>query len=1170
MTDRCDPGAAPLDEVARQFQTIVTHVADGILIIDADGVVLFANPATEQLLGRSAAELIGSNLGQPIVVGESTEMTVMRKGGSLVTVELRTAEVTWEGVPAVLASLRDVSDRIQAQTRIEHLNSVLRAIRNVNQLIVHEKDPARLVQQACELLIETRGYIGARIAVGDGRAPPENFAYAGWGERFEPLAASLRDGQWPPCWRDCVASEDVIAIRDPKVACEGCPLSGAYQDRTALVVALRHGGKVLGHLGVSIPGAFGENKEEMSLLAEVAADVALALHTIESDRLQRESEARFKVVTESSPDAIFLTDRTGHYIYVNRAASELLGYSIDELTRMSIADLAPKEKVQDDLQTFQELLAKGKLLAEIELVRRDGTVIPVDINAVLLPNGKVYGSCRDLTARKQAEEALRSSEARLKLAQQVAHIGHWELDAYDGTPVWSEEIFRIFGLDPEAGEPSFASHNTLVDPEDWPLLDEAVRAGFENGEPFDLVIRIQRPGQRPGWMQAIGTATRDDQGKVVSMFGTAQDISEHMQAEGQLKILSRFPAENPFPVLRITAEGILLYANPSADPLLQAWGGCEPDQSVPPDWVKRVADVYATGEKKSFEVACSDRKYEFSLCPIPRASYVNAYGHDITDREKARLDLLSSEARFRLVFDNTTDGILLIDAATRKLVLGNKALCNLLGYTLEELMELSVADIHPPEALPEIEQAFASLVEGTQNFGETVAVKRKDGSVLETDIGATSFKYHDRLVLVASFRDVTEKRNLQAQLAQADRLSSMGMLAAGVAHEINNPLSYILYNLESLTEDLPALLDVMHQFQTRLYSHLDPEILEDLVGDAGQKMNAVALDDIHTRFKDALEGTRRIHNIVRGLGTFSRVEQDRLVPVNLVHVIDVAINMAFNEIKYRARLVKDYSKVPTILASAGRLSQVFLNLIINATHAVPEGDVENNEIRIRTWTEADEVCAEVRDTGSGIAPELVGKLFDPFFTTKKIGAGSGLGLAISKNIVDGYGGTIQVSSEVGKGTSFVIRLPAKQQEEDDAVAETPSAATKTPSVRGRILIVDDEAGIRSAMARMLRGHETVQAANGAEAIAILEKDQAFDLLLCDMMMPDISGMDLHEWLTERQPQLAKQLIFITGGAFTPRARDYLSKVDNIRLEKPFDVTNFKKIVGELVQLAKKR
>ncbi len=588
-----------------------------------------------------------------------------------------------------------------------------------------------------------------------------------------------------------------------------------------------------------------------------------------------------------------------------------------------------------------------------------------------------------------------------------------------------------------------------------------MRAGFENGESFDLVFRILRPDQPSGWMRAIGSAMLDDAGKVVKMFGTAQDI---------------------------------------------------------------------------------------------------------TDGERARLELLASEERFRLVFDATTDGVLLVDAATRKLVLGNKALCELLGYTSDELTELTIADIHPPEAMREIEEAFARQAEGAHSLGEAVAVKRKDGAIFHADIGGASMMYDGHRVFVAGFRDVTEKRNLQAQLAQADRLSSMGMLAAGVAHEINNPLSYVLFNLETLAETLPDRFDAMRRLRARLDDLVDPAILEDVVGDSGEKLNAAAFDHVLARLKDALGGTDRIREIARSLGTFSRVEQDQLVPVNLEHVIDAALNMAYNEVKYRARLVRDLAGTPTVLANEGRLSQVFLNLIINATHAIAEGDVESNEIRVTTWAEGDEVCAEVRDTGSGIAPEHMDKIFEPFFTTKKVGVGSGLGLAISKSIVEGFHGTIQVSSEVGAGTRFTIRLPAGHEE--PAAPDTPPAATADSGIGGRILIIDDDPSIRFAMSEVLSDYETVLASSGAEAMKILEADQAFDLILCDMMMPDITGMDLHRWLAEGQPRLAEQVIFVTGGAFTPRARDYLSKLDNRIVEKPIGVAALRKIVGDHISRAK--
>ena len=547
---------------------------------------------------------------------------------------------------------------------------------------------------------------------------------------------------------------------------------------------------------------------------------------------------------------------------------------------------------------------------------------------------------------------------------------------------------------------------------------------------------------------------------------------------------------------------------------------------------------------------------------------IKTYGinQDITDRRQSEGKLRESEARYRTLFDTSTDGIVIAEIETRRLRYGNASICRMLGRDQAELRTLRVSDIHPEHALPEVIAIFAAQSRGESTFASELPCVRKDGELIYADISANTMTLDGRPCWVGFYRDVTERRHLRAQLAQADRLSTMGALAAGVAHEINNPLSYVIYNLESLSEELPRLLDAMRRCQAEASDRLGADAPNETVGAAAAMMNPTVLDRIQQQFQDAVGGTRRIQDISKSLGTFSRVERDEVVPVDLEHVIEAAIKMCFNELKYRARLVKNYARVPTVMASEGRLSQVFVNLLLNAAHSIDEGAVEGNEIRVRTWAEGDRVCAEVRDTGKGIAPEHMGRLFEPFFTTKEIGVGSGLGLSISKTIVEGYGGTITVSSEVARGTAFLVRLPVRARE----VASSPPVAvahTRDP-VRGRILIVDDEDGFRAAMSHMLCDHDVVEASTGERAREILASDQAFDLIVCDMMMPGVSGMDLHAWLSTQNPRLAGQVVFVTGGAFTPRAREYLSQVDNIRLEKPFDVAHFKRIVQDRVRISR--
>jgi len=542
---------------------------------------------------------------------------------------------------------------------------------------------------------------------------------------------------------------------------------------------------------------------------------------------------------------------------------------------------------------------------------------------------------------------------------------------------------------------------------------------------------------------------------------------------------------------------------------------------------------------------------------------------DITERKQAEMAVRQSEQKHRSIVDNIGIGISLISPDMKILELNRQMRKWFPDIVPDRRPICYKAFYNPPrDQVCDHCPTYKTLQDGKVHEA-TTTTPHPDGVKNYRIISSPILDPQGEITAaIEMVEDITEFRQMQTQVAQSDRLASMGMLAAGVAHEINNPLSYVLYNLESLTEDLPEVFDAMRGLQARLSDYYGLSTLQAAVGENLRKMNQSVLSDIRDRFSDALDGTRRIRDIVKGLGAFSRVEEDNLVSVSLIDVIEIAANMAFNEIKYRARLIKHYSKVPNVMASEGRLSQVFLNLFINAAHAIDEGDVENNSIEVRTWAEDDAVFVNVRDTGNGIAPEYLDKLFEPFFTTKKIGLGSGLGLAISKNIVESYKGSIQVRSELGKGTTFTIRLPAylEPSVSTDAVSVTPFDS----AVRGRILIVDDEEKIRDVVARMLRRYATVKATNGAEARRILQNDQNFDLILCDMMMSDVSGMDLHEWLAKDNPRLAQQFVFITGGAFTSRASAYLDTVDNIWIEKPFDATNFRTLVAELIRNSKEK
>ncbi|NVJ22090.1 response regulator, partial [Myxococcus sp. AM011] len=552
--------------------------------------------------------------------------------------------------------------------------------------------------------------------------------------------------------------------------------------------------------------------------------------------------------------------------------------------------------------------------------------------------------------------------------------------------------------------------------------------------------------------------------------------------------------------------------------------------------------------------------------------------------------------------------------------------------------------------------------------------------------------------------NVRTLRQTQAQLVQAGRMAAVGQLAAGVGHEINNPLAYIVSNLEHASEESDALAKEL-----------------------GEARNAgTRLREVGQALREALHGANRVRRIVRDLKTFSRPDDEKQGPVELGAVLDSAVKIAMGELRPRAKVVRDYGDVTWVEGNEARLAQVFLNLLINAAQALPEGRAEENEVRLVTRGGPDGwVMAEVRDTGSGISPESLGRIFDPFYTTKPVGVGTGLGLSLCHAYVTAMGGTISVESELGKGSVFRVALrrardaavtaeararardaltdsspglrhvterdsspsgfptisdsrpmserdtsplgyptvhvrPAAERPaspisaptrwepppEGRLVTERPAASigaqpsgaalplltaastarapgppsssetpgpearaprvdssalesvarrsepvgdagvppgtsavvtdaprveSPPPPVRGRVLVVDDDALVSGAIRRTLARENDVDVVVSArQALERLNGPEPlrYDVVLCDLMMPEMTGMDLYEALVRTAPDVAERMVFITGGAFTPTARNFLERVENPRVEKPFDPEALRGVVRAEVARAR--
>ncbi len=612
-------------------------------------------------------------------------------------------------------------------------------------------------------------------------------------------------------------------------------------------------------------------------------------------------------------------------------------------------------------------------------------------------------------------------------------------------------------------------------------------------------------------VRGFGVFSIDREGKIAEVNGAAEEILAARAAE----LVGRSPDE--FCRLSLNDVRLPIDRNPSVI-------------------VRRTGAPHDAGVLKVTRLDDSHRWVRVEAVPLLNAAGVVEHvlvmltdvtsahdGEDALRLERQRVARAGD--RFRRVLESVPDAIAVY--SERRVGYANAALVSLLGHpSVADLVGREIERVLPghepvagrPGARPELREESWRCVDGSLAVVEV----REHGFDLDGEPGT---------LLIA--RDISERKRAQMEVVQSSRLAAVGTLAAGVAHEINNPLTYVVANLELLTEDLGRLSNVIP---------------------TGRLANLLAMTD------DARAGAESVRKIVRGLKAFSRADEERRVTLDVTSVMDVSIDMSFNEIRHRARLIKDYGPTPAIAADEGRLRQVFINLLVNAAQAIPAGNVDANQIRVVTRIDAKgRAVIEVQDSGEGIPQERLGRIFDPFFTTKPIGVGTGLGLSICHGLVSELGGELQVDSEVGVGTIFRVVLPPSM--EDLRPLPPPAIDVATTARHARVLVIDDDASVAEVVRRVLTCEHDVFVVNDARAgLERIRAGETFDVVLCDLMMPEMTGMSFFAELEIAAPALCEHVVFITGGAFSPEAGAFLDRVPNQRLDKPFDCALLRDVV----------
>jgi signal transduction histidine kinase/CheY-like chemotaxis protein len=389
-----------------------------------------------------------------------------------------------------------------------------------------------------------------------------------------------------------------------------------------------------------------------------------------------------------------------------------------------------------------------------------------------------------------------------------------------------------------------------------------------------------------------------------------------------------------------------------------------------------------------------------------------------------------------------------------------------------------------------------------------------------------------RRELEAAYRAL---QDTQGQLIHAGKLAAIGQLAGGVAHEINNPASYVAMSHAVLARQV-----------TRLRALLDAAGLLD----GEQAEIARLLSSMDLVLADASDGMQRIRAVVRDLRTFSRMDDEAMEAVDLSEVVLAACNLARHEIRYRAELITALGEVPPVRGNRGRLGQVLMNLLVNAAQAIPEGSEDEHHIRIATRRDGGRAVLLVEDSGPGVPEQLRSRIFEPFFTTKPAEIGTGLGLSLVAEIVRRHGGTIEVGVGQYGGARFEIGLPLFEAGGPTLSAEPPHGEP-TPPERARILLIDDDTILlRSVQSLLEPEHEVITALGGADGLTILSRDKDFDVVLCDLLMPRVDGLAVFSVLERTAPELAERVVFCSGGAVTRRSKEFLALMKNRVIEKP--------------------
>ena len=757
----------------------------------------------------------------------------------------------------------------------------------------------------------------------------------------------------------------------------------------------------------------------------------------------RESEERHRVMLKTTMDGFFRADMQGRILEVNETYCRMSSYSDQELLSMNVADIEAVHTAKMIVANIRRFAEDGPKRFESVHRRKDGSLFDVEISAHYQPfaGGQAVVFVRDITDRKRAEQALRRSEAYLAEAQRLSHTGSWAFDLASNRYVYvSEECFRIFELDAREGLPNREAISGLIHPEDWDKVNRDFEKSLREKVDISSEFRLVLPRGTVKHVQTIRHPVLNEAGDVLQLVGTVIDITERKRHEEALRRIAAYLAETQ----RLTHTGTFVGDETTkplywSDELFRIFGfdpqhglptRAEPLQRIHPEDLDRFLQAF---QRVIREKVDSDVEYRIVL-PDGTVKHIYGLGHpvlnangelvevvgttlDITERKRAEADISSLKNYLSNIIDSMPSILVGMDNA-QTVTQWNRQAEAFTGIPAREAIGKPVVHLLPDFAAW-ITSMGTDMKEQHPSSMEKLLIE-KEGERRFYDLMLYPLLVDFVEGSVLRIEDVTERARIQELMIQTEKMMSIGGLAAGMAHEINNPLGIITQAAQNIERrislDLPA----------------NRKISEEL----GLKLEEIRAYFDKRQIPDAIASIRtasaRAAKIVANMLRFSRRADTTMEVTSLAQILDHALELAANDYdlkkKYDFRsisIIKDYEDMPQVSMVSVEIEQVLLNLLKNAAQAMIANPSDRRpSITLRLRREDRYAVLEVEDNGPGITEDIRRRVFEPFFTTKEPGVGTGLGLSVSYMIVtQNHKGLMEMQSTPGRGTVFKVSLP---------------------------------------------------------------------------------------------------------------------------------------------------